>query len=94
MEGILVALAALTPLNVLMAILGGIIFGLAFRDYWLHAGTIYLCIVFVAMFSIGRLVFVGVAGASGAGLLGTILFLIYLVTTIIVRHFFGRKRPY
>ena len=91
-EGVLISLQALTPLNIALAIFGGIVFGWAFRNYWFHQRTIYLCLLFVIAFSIGRTVFVAVAGATGAGLVGTILFGIYLVSTLITRRIANRGK--
>lgn len=95
MEGILLALAALTPLHLLLAIFGGVVFGFAFKDFYIDARTIYLCLVFTIAFSVGRLVFVGVAvTATGTGLLGTFLFLIYVVSTIITRRILRRDKHF
>lgn len=93
-EGVLQSLEALTPLNIFLAIFGGIIFAFAFRNFWFHTRTIYLCVLFTTSFSIGRLLFVSVAGASGSGLVGTILFVIYLLSTLITRRILNRNKKH
>jgi len=92
MEGILAALALLTPLNVAMAVLGGIIFGYAFKDFYFHRRTIYLSIIWLVGFSLGRIIFVGVVGATGTGILGTLLFIVYLIATLITRKILTRNQ--
>jgi len=92
MEGIIAALALLTPLNVFMAALGGVVFGFAFKDFYFHKRTIFLCILWIIGFSIGRILFVGVVGVTGTGILGTLLFLIYLSVTLITRKILTHRK--
>lgn len=94
MEGILLALEALTPLNVLVSIFGGIIFGYLYKDIYIDARSIFIFIIYVLAFSLGRFIFVGIAGATGAGLVGTILFIIYVIATLLTRYFFKKKYKY
>lgn len=94
MEGIALALAALTPLNVGLTILGGIIFGFIFRNAHIDRTSILIFLTFLTAFSIGRLVFIGVVSSTGSGLLGTILFIIYTIAAMITRRIFRRRKRY
>lgn len=90
MEAILIALSALTFLNVGLSIFGGFTFGYIFKDIPLDRKTIFISILFVLAFSLGRIIFVATAG-SGVGLAGTTLFLIYLAAALIARKIFRRE---
>lgn len=92
MEGLLISLAALTPLNVALSIFGGLVFGFIYRNFYIDSRSIFLFILYISAFSLGRVLFVGVAGAAGGGLVGTILFLIYIGTTLLTRKFFRRNK--
>jgi hypothetical protein len=91
MEAIILALGALTPLNVLMSIFGGAVFGYLYRNIYIDSRSIFIFTIYVLAFTLGRIVFVGVIGSTGAGLAGTILFVIYVLTTLLVRFIFKKR---
>ena len=93
MEALLAALELLTPLNILTSIFGGAVFGFAYRNIYIDSQTIFLFMLYLLAFTLGRIIFVGVASAStgGAGLVGTFLFVIYVLSSYLTRKFFRRN---
>jgi hypothetical protein len=86
------ALALLTPLNILLSIFGGIVFGFAYKDIYIDHRSIFLFIIFVLAFTVGRILFVVTTVSSGAGIVGTVLFLLYCLSFIITRIFLRRNK--